>query len=70
MRAVDLYISALENLCPLMAFPCASYKAFLAGHCVDCLNPFLLSCPRIGKCYLFISFDNLGQVQVLLVVSV
>nr|KAF6379042.1 hypothetical protein mMyoMyo1_009907 [Myotis myotis] len=48
MRAVDLYISALENLCPLMAFPCGSYKAFLAGHCLDCFNPFLLSCPRIG----------------------
>nr|XP_012319365.1 phospholipase A1 member A isoform X3 [Aotus nancymaae] len=47
MRAVDLYISVLENSCPLMAFPCASYKAFLAGHCLDCFNPFLLSCPRI-----------------------
>lgn len=48
MRAVHLYISALENSCPLMAFPCASYSAFLAGQCVDCFNPFLLSCPRIG----------------------
>lgn len=48
MRAVHLYISALENTCPLMAFPCASYKAFLAGDCLDCFNPFLLSCPRIG----------------------
>ncbi|XP_033067022.1 phospholipase A1 member A isoform X3 [Trachypithecus francoisi] len=48
MRAVHLYISALENSCPLMAFPCDSYKAFLAGHCLDCFNPFLLSCPRIG----------------------
>ncbi|KAM5276468.1 phospholipase A1 member A isoform 3-T4 [Hipposideros larvatus] len=48
MRAVHLYISALENPCPLMAFPCTSYKAFLAGHCLDCFNPFLLSCPRIG----------------------
>nr|XP_015099952.1 phospholipase A1 member A isoform X3 [Vicugna pacos] len=48
MRAVHLYISALENSCPLMAFPCTSYKAFLAGHCLDCFNPFLLSCPRIG----------------------
>lgn len=48
MRAVHLYISALENSCPLMAFPCDSYKAFLAGQCVDCFNPFLLSCPRIG----------------------
>ncbi|XP_006864263.1 PREDICTED: phospholipase A1 member A [Chrysochloris asiatica] len=48
MRAVHLYISVLENSCPLMAFPCASYKDFLAGHCLDCFNPFLLSCPRIG----------------------
>ncbi|KAB1283104.1 Phospholipase A1 member A [Camelus dromedarius] len=48
MRAVHLYISVLENSCPLMAFPCTSYKAFLAGHCLDCFNPFLLSCPRIG----------------------
>ncbi|XP_011842569.1 PREDICTED: phospholipase A1 member A isoform X2 [Mandrillus leucophaeus] len=48
MRAVHLYISALENSCPLMAFPCDSYTAFLAGHCLDCFNPFLLSCPRIG----------------------
>ncbi|XP_036901458.1 phospholipase A1 member A isoform X1 [Sturnira hondurensis] len=48
MRAVHLYISALENSCPLTAFPCASYKAFLAGRCLDCFNPFLLSCPRIG----------------------
>ncbi|XP_066097654.1 phospholipase A1 member A isoform X1 [Saccopteryx bilineata] len=48
MRAVRLYISALEESCPLTAFPCASYKAFLAGHCLDCFDPFLLSCPRIG----------------------
>ncbi|XP_023573369.1 phospholipase A1 member A isoform X2 [Octodon degus] len=48
MRAVHLYISALENSCPLVAFPCANYKAFLAGHCLDCFNPFMLSCPRIG----------------------
>uniref|UniRef100_A0A671DQ98 Phospholipase A1 member A n=1 Tax=Rhinolophus ferrumequinum TaxID=59479 RepID=A0A671DQ98_RHIFE len=48
MRAVYLYISALETSCPLMAFPCTSYKAFLAGHCLDCFNPFLLSCPQIG----------------------
>ncbi|XP_064450691.1 phospholipase A1 member A isoform X3 [Mirounga angustirostris] len=47
MRAVHLYISALENSCPLVAFPCVNYKAFLAGQCLDCFNPFLLSCPRI-----------------------
>ncbi|TFK04833.1 E3 ubiquitin-protein ligase makorin-1-like [Platysternon megacephalum] len=48
MRAVHLYVSALENSCPLMAFPCSSHENFLAGHCLDCFNPFLLSCPRIG----------------------
>ncbi|XP_010799397.3 phospholipase A1 member A isoform X1 [Bos taurus] len=48
MRAVHLYISALENSCPLVAFPCTNYKDFLAGQCLDCFNPFLLSCPRIG----------------------
>ncbi|XP_045641066.1 phospholipase A1 member A isoform X3 [Ursus americanus] len=48
MRAVHLYISALENSCPFVAFPCVNYKAFLAGQCLDCFNPFLLSCPRIG----------------------
>ncbi|OWK05944.1 PLA1A, partial [Cervus elaphus hippelaphus] len=48
MRAVHLYISALENSCPLMAFPCTNYKDFLAGQCLDCFNPFLLSCPRIA----------------------
>uniref|UniRef100_A0A8D0HLF3 Phospholipase A1 member A n=1 Tax=Sphenodon punctatus TaxID=8508 RepID=A0A8D0HLF3_SPHPU len=50
MRAVHLYISALEDdACPLMAFPCSSHEDFLAGHCLDCSNPFLRSCPRIGK---------------------
>ncbi|XP_053899214.1 phospholipase A1 member A isoform X1 [Malaclemys terrapin pileata] len=48
MRAIQLYVSALENSCPLMAFPCSSHENFLAGHCLDCINPFLLSCPRIG----------------------
>ncbi|KFO93849.1 Phospholipase A1 member A, partial [Buceros rhinoceros silvestris] len=48
MRAVHLYISALKHSCPIMAFPCASHQDFLNGHCVDCLAPFLLSCPRIG----------------------
>ena len=61
MRAVHLYISALENSCPLMAFPCTNYKDFLAGQCLDCFNPFLLSCPRIGKCSSFDSLWQLGE---------
>ncbi|KAH1186245.1 hypothetical protein KIL84_018994 [Mauremys mutica] len=48
MRAVHLYVNALENSCPMMAFPCSSHENFLAGHCLDCSKPFLLSCPRIG----------------------
>ncbi|XP_051841294.1 phospholipase A1 member A [Antechinus flavipes] len=48
MRAVHLYISALENSCPLIAFPCTSFKDFLSGDCLDCANPFRHSCPRIG----------------------
>ncbi|KAM6097528.1 phospholipase A1 member A isoform 2-T2 [Chlamydotis macqueenii] len=48
MRAVHLYISALKHSCPILAFPCASHQDFLNGHCLDCVDPFLLSCPRIG----------------------
>lgn len=69
MRAVYLYISALENSCPLMAFPCANYKAFLAGQCLDCFNPFLLSCPRIGKCHSFGFLWQFGEFQALLVIT-
>uniref|UniRef100_A0A6J0TE08 Phospholipase A1 member A n=1 Tax=Pogona vitticeps TaxID=103695 RepID=A0A6J0TE08_9SAUR len=48
MRAVHFYISALQDSCPMMAFPCSSYQDFLAGHCLDCLNTFQQSCPTIG----------------------
>ncbi|XP_058030210.1 phospholipase A1 member A isoform X3 [Ahaetulla prasina] len=48
LRAVHFYISVLKDSCLVMAFPCSSYKNFLAGHCLDCFNPFLLSCPTIG----------------------
>ncbi|XP_009902349.1 phospholipase A1 member A [Dryobates pubescens] len=48
MRAVHLYVSALEHSCPVIAFPCASHQDFLNGHCLDCVDPFLSSCPRIG----------------------
>nr|XP_033796578.1 phospholipase A1 member A [Geotrypetes seraphini] len=48
MRSINIYISSLENKCPFMAFPCSSYQNFIDGDCVDCFNPFLLSCPQIG----------------------
>ncbi|XP_039770246.1 phospholipase A1 member A isoform X3 [Ornithorhynchus anatinus] len=48
MRAVYLYLSALEAPCSLTAFPCTSYEDFLAGQCPDCSDPFPLTCPKIG----------------------
>ncbi|XP_066031394.1 phospholipase A1 member A isoform X2 [Chamaea fasciata] len=48
MRAVHLYISALNHACPIVGFPCASHQDFLNGHCLDCAEPFRSSCPRIG----------------------
>ncbi|XP_027509408.1 phospholipase A1 member A isoform X2 [Corapipo altera] len=48
MRAVHLYISALKHSCPIVGFPCASHQEFLNGHCLDCAEHFLSSCPRIG----------------------
>nr|XP_056704339.1 phospholipase A1 member A [Euleptes europaea] len=48
MRAVHFYISVLEDSCPMIAFPCSSYKAFLAGHCVSCTDSVLPSCPTVG----------------------
>ncbi|XP_051635923.1 phospholipase A1 member A isoform X2 [Manacus candei] len=48
MRAVHLYISALKHSCPIVGFPCASHQEFLNGHCLDCAERFLSSCPRIG----------------------
>ncbi|XP_051471267.1 phospholipase A1 member A isoform X4 [Apus apus] len=48
MRAVHLYVSALKHSCLMVAFPCASHQDFLNGRCLDCVDPFLYSCPRIG----------------------
>ncbi|XP_029434014.1 phospholipase A1 member A isoform X2 [Rhinatrema bivittatum] len=48
MRSINIYISSLENSCSLMAFPCSSYQNFTDGDCLDCFDPFLLSCPQIG----------------------
>ncbi|XP_048359154.1 phospholipase A1 member A [Sphaerodactylus townsendi] len=48
MRAVHFYVSALEDSCSLIAFPCSSYKDFLAGRCVHCTDSVLPSCPAIG----------------------
>ncbi|XP_009687949.1 phospholipase A1 member A isoform X2 [Struthio camelus] len=48
MRAVHLYVSALKHSCPIVAFPCTSLQDFLNGHCLDCVDPFVASCPRIG----------------------
>ncbi|XP_051259588.1 phospholipase A1 member A isoform X1 [Dicentrarchus labrax] len=47
MRALHVYMSALNGSCPLMGIPCHSYEDFLKGHCVDC-DVFKGRCPTIG----------------------
>ncbi|KAM4561914.1 phospholipase A1 member A [Fundulus diaphanus] len=47
MRAVHVYMSALNGTCPLMGIPCFSYEDFLQGSCVDC-EVYRRRCPTIG----------------------
>ncbi|PWA15598.1 hypothetical protein CCH79_00018469 [Gambusia affinis] len=47
MRALHVYMSALNGTCQLMGIPCASYEDFLKGSCVDC-GVFKGRCPVIG----------------------
>ncbi|XP_029494881.1 phospholipase A1 member A-like [Oncorhynchus nerka] len=44
MRALHVYISALNGTCPLTGIPCSSYEDFLKGRCLGCPG----RCPRIG----------------------
>ncbi|KAG5283085.1 hypothetical protein AALO_G00038140 [Alosa alosa] len=48
MRALHVYISALNGTCTLMGFPCSNYDNFLAGNCCDCQTTFDGTCPQIG----------------------
>lgn len=47
MRAVHVYMSALNGSCTLTGLPCTSYEDFLKGQCVDC-SVFKGTCPTIG----------------------
>ncbi|XP_054471167.1 LOW QUALITY PROTEIN: phospholipase A1 member A [Anoplopoma fimbria] len=47
MRALHVYISALNSSCPLIGIPCSSYEDFLKGRCLDC-DVFKGRCPTIG----------------------
>ncbi|XP_069011159.1 phospholipase A1 member A isoform X1 [Embiotoca jacksoni] len=47
MRALHVYMSALNSSCPLMGIPCSTYEDFLKGQCVDC-GVFKGTCPVIG----------------------
>ncbi|XP_054887390.1 phospholipase A1 member A isoform X2 [Poeciliopsis prolifica] len=47
MRALHVYMSALNGTCQLMGIPCASYEDFLKGSCVDC-GVFKGRCPAVG----------------------
>ncbi|KAI5621316.1 phospholipase A1 member A precursor, partial [Silurus asotus] len=48
MRALHVYMSALNGSCELTGFPCSSYENFLAGQCTSCDGPFNNVCPQIG----------------------
>ncbi|XP_028289509.1 phospholipase A1 member A isoform X2 [Parambassis ranga] len=47
MRALHVYMSALNGSCPLVGIPCSTYEDFLKGRCVDC-DIFKGRCPVIG----------------------
>ncbi|KAM3607217.1 uncharacterized protein V6R79_003578 [Siganus canaliculatus] len=47
MRALHVYMSALNGSCPLMGIPCFSYEDFLKGRCMNC-DIFKGRCPTIG----------------------
>nr|XP_043906699.1 phospholipase A1 member A isoform X2 [Solea senegalensis] len=47
MRALHVYMSALNGSCPLKGIPCSSYEDFKRGQCVDC-GVFKGTCPTIG----------------------
>ncbi|XP_052422394.1 phospholipase A1 member A isoform X1 [Carassius gibelio] len=48
MRALHVYMSALNSSCSLIGFPCSNYEEFLAGKCVTCEGSFKGTCPQIG----------------------
>ncbi|XP_055727800.1 phospholipase A1 member A-like isoform X4 [Salvelinus fontinalis] len=48
MRALHVYISALNGTCPLTGIPCSSYEEFLKGRCLGCQGVFNGTCPEIG----------------------
>ncbi|KAI3356043.1 hypothetical protein L3Q82_017316, partial [Scortum barcoo] len=56
MRALHVYMSALNGSCPLVGIPCFSYEDFLKGRCVDC-NIFKGTCPTIGERFIKKQWD-------------
>lgn len=48
MRALHVYMSALNGSCALTGIPCSSYEEFLAGQCTTCDETFNGTCPRMG----------------------
>ncbi|KAG9271358.1 phospholipase A1 member A isoform X1 [Astyanax mexicanus] len=48
MRALHVYMSALNGTCALTGIPCSSYEEFLDGRCVSCDETFNGTCPQMG----------------------
>uniref|UniRef100_A0A4W5MZB4 Phospholipase A1 member A n=1 Tax=Hucho hucho TaxID=62062 RepID=A0A4W5MZB4_9TELE len=70
MRALHVYISALNGTCPLTGIPCSSYEEFLKGHCLGCQGVFNGTCPQIAHHILVqlevSPLDKTAEVQVTL----
>ncbi|KAG8000890.1 Phospholipase A1 member A [Nibea albiflora] len=69
MRALHVYMSALNGSCPLMGIPCSSYEDFLRGHCTNC-DLFKGKCPTIAHHILLVlevsPLDKSAEVEVTL----
>ncbi|TMS06816.1 Phospholipase A1 member A [Larimichthys crocea] len=69
MRALHVYMSALNGSCPLMGIPCSSYEDFLNGHCMNC-DLFKGTCPTIAHHILLVlevsPLDKSAEVEVTL----
>ncbi|XP_024862113.1 lipase member H-like isoform X2 [Kryptolebias marmoratus] len=50
-RSVRLFLDTVTGKCSTRAFPCSSYKDFLAGKCLNCDHFGDAGCPSFGTSY-------------------
>lgn len=47
-RSVLLYMESIKRSCPIMAYPCSSYRDFMDGNCLNCEQFGPDGCPIFG----------------------